>query len=39
MTFRWEELEIVRSWRDFLGDPGLYLRHLLSDEELAHLGG
>jgi predicted ATPase len=30
---RWEDLEIVQSWRDFLADPGLYLRYLLSDEE------
>lgn len=30
---RWEDLEIVRSWRDFLNDPGLYLRHLLTDGE------
>jgi predicted ATPase len=37
---RWEDLEIVNSWRDFLGDPGLYLRYLLSDgEELNRLGG
>jgi predicted ATPase len=30
---RWEDLEIVRSWRDFLSDPGLYFRHLLTDGE------
>jgi predicted ATPase len=30
---RWEDLEIVHSWRDFLNDPGLYLRYLLADEE------
>ncbi|MEJ1088111.1 AAA family ATPase [Microbacterium sp. Mu-80] len=25
----WEDLELVRHWRSFLGDPGRYLRHLL----------
>lgn len=25
----WDDLEIVRHWRSFLGDPGRYLRHLL----------
>jgi predicted ATPase len=36
---RWEDLEIVNSWRDFLSDPGLYLRYLLTDgEELDRLG-
>ena len=30
---RWENLEIVQSWRDFLEDPALYLRYLLSDED------
>lgn len=30
---RWEDLEIVRSWRDFLNDPALYFRYLLSAEE------
>ncbi|MFJ4044273.1 AAA family ATPase [Microbacterium sp. NPDC089987] len=25
----WEELELVRHWRSFLGDPDRYLRHLL----------
>lgn len=28
----WDDLEIVYSWRGFLNDPSLYLRHLLSDE-------
>jgi len=26
-------LGIVRSWRDFLNDPALYLRYLLSNKE------
>ena len=30
---RWADLGIVHSWRDFLNDPELYLRYLLSDEE------
>jgi predicted ATPase len=30
---RWTDLGIVHSWRDFLNDPELYLRYLLSDEE------
>jgi len=30
---RWADLETVRSWRDFLNDPALYLRYLLSDED------
>ncbi|UNK70276.1 AAA family ATPase [Microbacterium sp. H1-D42] len=25
----WEDLELVRHWRSFLGDPDRYLRHLL----------
>jgi predicted ATPase len=25
----WDELDLVRSWRDFLGQPQRYLRHLL----------
>jgi predicted ATPase len=29
----WANLDIVHSWRDFLNDPDLYLRYLLSDEE------
>jgi predicted ATPase len=29
----WADLEVVHSWRDFLNDPQLYLRYLLSDEE------
>jgi len=29
---RWEDLELVQSWRGFLGDPALYLRHLLRDD-------
>jgi predicted ATPase len=36
---RWDDLEIVRSWRDFLNDPSLHLRYLLTDEELPRLGG
>lgn len=28
---RWADLELVASWRGFLEDPGLYLRHLLAD--------
>ena len=30
-TSRWEDLHIVTAWREFLGDPGLYFRYLLSD--------
>jgi predicted ATPase len=30
-TSRWEDLHIVSAWREFLGDPGLYFRYLLSD--------
>jgi len=30
---RWADLGIVHSWRDFLNDPELYLRYLLSGEE------
>jgi predicted ATPase len=30
---RWADLNIVHSWRDFLNDPELYLRYLLSGEE------
>jgi predicted ATPase len=29
---RWEDLEVVQSWRAFLGHPGRYLRYLLADE-------
>ncbi|HEY0932457.1 MAG TPA: ABC transporter [Trebonia sp.] len=29
---RWADLEIVQSWRGFLDDPRLYLRHLLADD-------
>jgi predicted ATPase len=28
---RWEELDLVASWRGFLTDPQLYFRHLFSD--------
>jgi predicted ATPase len=28
---RWEELELVASWRQFLGQPQSFLRHLLDD--------
>jgi predicted ATPase len=27
----YDEVELVRSWRDFLATPDLYLRHLLGD--------
>ena len=30
---RWADLEIVHSWRDFLNDPDLYLRYLLTDSD------
>jgi predicted ATPase len=30
---RWADLEIVQSWRYFLGNPDRFLRYLLSDEE------
>jgi predicted ATPase len=30
---RWDDLEIVHSWRDFLNDPTQHLRYLLADEE------
>jgi len=30
---RWADLGIVQSWRDFLNEPELYLRYLLSGEE------
>lgn len=30
---RWDELEIVHSWRGFLSDPASYLRRLLSTED------
>jgi predicted ATPase len=29
----WGDLEIVRSWRDFLNDPGQFLRYLLADDD------
>ena len=25
---RWEDLELTRDWRQFLGDPAAFLRHL-----------
>jgi predicted ATPase len=34
---RWEDLEIVHSWRDFLQDPELYLRYLLAGGEVEDL--
>ncbi len=34
---RWADLEIVRSWRDFLNDPGLYLRYLLAGGDVGDL--
>ena len=30
-TSRWEDLHIVSAWREFLEDPGLYFRYLLSE--------
>jgi predicted ATPase len=30
-TSRWEDLHIVNAWQEFLADPGLYFRHLLSE--------
>jgi predicted ATPase len=30
---QWQELEIVQSWRLFLGNPGRFLRYLLADED------
>jgi predicted ATPase len=30
---RWDDLEIVHSWRGFLNDPELYFRHLLSPDD------
>jgi hypothetical protein len=30
---RWDDLEIVDSWRMFLGNPGRFLRHLVADED------
>jgi predicted ATPase len=30
---RWDDLEIVHSWRDFLNDPTQHLRYLLADDE------
>jgi predicted ATPase len=30
---QWEDLEIVDSWRTFLGNPGRFLRYLLADDE------
>jgi predicted ATPase len=29
---RYDDLELVRSWRDFLSSPDLYLRHLTGDD-------
>jgi predicted ATPase len=29
----WDDLEIVQSWRMFLGNPRRFLRYLLSDDE------
>lgn len=36
---RWEDLELVHSWRGFLSDPALYLSHLLSPEDRRECGG
>jgi predicted ATPase len=30
---RWDDLEIVHSWRDFLNDPTQHLRYLLTDDD------
>jgi predicted ATPase len=30
---RWDDLEIVHSWRDFLNDPTQHLRYLLADDD------
>jgi predicted ATPase len=30
---RWADLDIVHSWRDFLNEPDLYLRYLLTGED------
>lgn len=30
---RWDDLELTQSWRGFLNDPALYLRHLLTPDE------
>ena len=30
---QWTDLEIVKTWRDFLDDPTLFLRYLLADED------
>ncbi|WP_375477238.1 AAA family ATPase [uncultured Jatrophihabitans sp.] len=27
----WEDLELVQNWRDFLGDPSIFLRQVLDD--------
>ena len=35
---RWDDLEIVQSWRMFLGNPHQYLRYLLSDEDEQNAG-
>ena len=29
---RWEELEVVQSWRTFLGNPERFLHYLLADD-------
>jgi len=29
---RWDDLELVAIWRDFLQEPGLFLRHLLAPD-------
>jgi predicted ATPase len=29
---RWDELELVATWRDFLQDPGIFLRYLLAPD-------
>ena len=34
----WDDLEIVQSWRMFLGNPRSFLRYLLSDEDEQNAG-
>jgi hypothetical protein len=30
----WEDLDLVQSWRGFLGAPQRWLRHLLEDDDV-----
>jgi hypothetical protein len=34
---QWADLGVVQSWRAFLNDPGMYLRHLFQDGDLSLL--